>query len=281
MTYRDPLAGLRSQIVVKRAVLQDRDRTLTPVLRALLPAETRASMDSLRAAANAEAEEIDTLVAADAALDGLLAAHDAAQEQSTRLRWCAEDAGVPPRPWIAPPWLIEEPSQLQIRRALDRRLSQVDGELVDRWGDRGYRSHVQIEDARALFFFEYDPTEGSSASSLLRVTVPETLERIALGHQGLRHTLGKKLGLVRELEVGDTELDSRFLITGAAATIAVLTVRVRHALLQLPSAQLRLSIGRGYATLTWRFPWRDVGLDALTIEALAVMSGIRRAIAEE
>lgn len=61
MMYRDPLAGLRSQVVVKCAVLVDRERTLTPVLRALQPA-------------------------ADAALDGLLAAHHAAQQQSTRLR---------------------------------------------------------------------------------------------------------------------------------------------------------------------------------------------------
>ena len=54
MTYRDPLAGLRSQVAVKRAVLVDREREVPPVLRALLPEETRASIAGLRAAANAE-----------------------------------------------------------------------------------------------------------------------------------------------------------------------------------------------------------------------------------
>ncbi len=75
MTYRDPLAGLRSQVAVKRAVLADREREVTPVLRALLPEAARASIARLRAAA----------------LDGMLAAYDAAIEQSTRLRWCADD----------------------------------------------------------------------------------------------------------------------------------------------------------------------------------------------
>lgn len=281
MTYRDPLAGLRSQVMVKRAVLEDRQRLLTPVLRALLPEETRTSMASLLAAASVDGDTLDTLAAADAALDGLLAAHDAALEQSTRLRWCAEDAGVPPRPWIAPPWLIEESGQLRMRRELDNRLSIVDGDPVERWGDRGYRSHVPIDDARALFFFEHDLGEDvNKPSSMLRVTVPETLERITVVQQRLQHTIGKKLGLVRELEVGDPDFDSRFLITGAAATIAVLTPRVRDALLQLPSTHLRLSIGRGYATLTWKFPWRDVGRDALPPAALDVMVGMRRAVAE-
>ena len=65
VTYRDPLAGLRSQVAVKRAVLADREREVTPVLRALLPEETRASIAGLRAAAQAEADTLDTLVAAD------------------------------------------------------------------------------------------------------------------------------------------------------------------------------------------------------------------------
>lgn len=281
MTYRDPLAGLRSQVAVKRAVLVDREREVPPVLRALLPEETRASIAGLRAAANAEADTLEALAAADAALDGILAAFDGALERSTRLRWCADDAGTPPRPWIAPPWLIEEGSQLRTRRELDARLSLMEGEPVERWGDRGYRSHVLVAGARALFFFEVLSQEGGvDATSLLRVTVPETLDRITLGHQGLQHMIGKRLGLVRDLEIGDPDFDDRFLITGAAASAALLTSRVRGGLLELPGRHVRLSIGRGYATLTWTFPWRNVGREALPPAALAVMAGLREAIAE-
>jgi len=277
--YRDSLAGLRSQVAVKRAVLVDRERELTPVLLALLSEETRATIDGLRAAASAEADSLDTLAAADAALDGILAAVDGALDQSTRLRWCADDPGLPLRPWIAPPWLIEEASQLRVRKALDGRLSLVDGEPVERWGDRGYRSHVAIEDARALFFVGLAVGD-EPFTSMLRATVPETLERITLRTPWWRHSVGKKLGLVREIEVGDADFDSRFVITGAASSSAVLTPRVRHGLLGLPGTGVRLTIGRGYATLTWTFSWRDVGRDAVPPEALDVIGGLREAIAE-
>ena len=281
MTYRDPLAGVRSQVAVKRAVLEERTRALTPVLRALLPEDTRAILTSLAAAAHAEADTLDTLAAADAALDGLLAAYDAVVEQSTRLRWCAEDPGTPPRPWIAPPWLIEEGVQLQVRRALDGRLSMIDAEPVERWGDRGYRSHIAIEGVRALFFFDWSSdSQQKSSASMLRVTVPESLQRITVMIEGLTSTIGKKLGFVREVELGDPDFDRRFLVVGAEASTAVLTPRVRHALLELPGKHLRLTVGPRFATLTWGFEWRDVGRDAVPPAALEVIAGIREAIAE-
>ena len=46
--YRDPLAGLKSQVVTKRAVLASRERELSPVLRALLPPSSRASLAELQ-----------------------------------------------------------------------------------------------------------------------------------------------------------------------------------------------------------------------------------------
>jgi hypothetical protein len=60
--------------------------------------------------------------------------------------------------------------------------------------------------------------------------------------------IGKRLGLVRDLEIPTSTTAS--LITGAAASAALLTSQVRGSLLELPGRHVRLSIGRGYATLS-------------------------------
>src|SRR5690606_13806736 len=39
--YRDPLAGLRSQIATKQGLLESRERALPPLLRAMLPERLR------------------------------------------------------------------------------------------------------------------------------------------------------------------------------------------------------------------------------------------------
>jgi hypothetical protein len=294
MTYRDSLAGLRGQVLVKRAALDSRAREVTGVLRALLPEQLARNVSELEARVQTEAatpaslEKLDSLgmlTTVDALLDAILFAYDQAIAMSADVRACSDEVGDPKPPYMPQPWLIEENDQLTYKAALNARLADiVDGdERVLRWGDRGYVARFSHAGVRFLFFTDIDfVTDESSVTyaCMLRINVPNALARLELHIERPHHSLGQAIGLVKEIEMGDAAFDSKFWIKGAKPTAALLVPPVRRALLAMNPRRLALVVGSGFATLSWRIRIFDSGgADALPDSAIETLVALREAIA--
>jgi hypothetical protein len=145
--YRDPLAGLKSQVATKRGLVEQRERELAPLMRAMLPAtlrkkidEGRSRMGEVRAEGGGldgvDESSIEALTILDGVMDGLVAAYDEASMMVPKLRDCPLDVEDPPKPVQPPPWLIEENRQRFFRLRFEQRVSEVaSGAYVVRWGD--------------------------------------------------------------------------------------------------------------------------------------------------
>ena len=285
--YRDPLAGLRSQVALKRAVLVERERELTPVGRALLPEALCSTIDALRPRAIATEDSLEALSDADSALDGILAAHDEAAAKLPELRQSAADEiPDPARPAAAPPWLIEEPSLLELRAAVEASLLRIDSRAtLGRFGDFAYVSRFRVGKAPYTFAIVLstapDDEHLGRFESYLRTSVPAALQPLVVRRQGVHHYVGKALGIVRELELGASEFDAGFWITGSRATTAVLTAAVRRALGVLAEENPVLRIGDGLATLSWAGYWRRAMGHPVPAGAFESLAAIRAAVARE
>jgi hypothetical protein len=292
VTYRDPLAGLLSQVETKRASAGEKAKAVTPVVRALLPRALRGRIDGLlarslpRDGAAAAALDLDTLTRVDADLDALLMALEEALALAPGLRECPEVVRDPPPPAIPSPWSFEEPSQLDLRRRLEARIQEIDaGSFLRRWGDCTYLARFDVEGARVVFMTTVrllNPMLTVDAfESSLRATIPRALEALHLRPERVHHGIGKALGLAREITVGDAELDEAFFIRGAAASAAVvLEPRPRAGLIALRAARPALRAGDGVVDLAWSGPWRGDVADVLPAAALDVVLGIRGALVQ-
>jgi hypothetical protein len=282
--YRDPLAGLKSQVATKRARLEEQERALSPVLRALLPSRLREAVHALRPRSQADGESIEVLSDADSALDVILALHEEALTLAPSLRECDRDVPDPPSPGMPPPWLFEEPYLLKVRDALAAQLleSHPDARLA-RWGDFGYIARFRVAEAPFAFVVSSEVMADTESvahhKSSLRTTVPESVEHLEVSLERMRHVVGKALGLVRELELGVPAFDDRFWIAGSPLTTALLTPDVCHALARLTHQSPVLEIGDGVATLTWSAHWERLITEGLPEAALDVLAGIRAAVA--
>lgn len=281
--YRDPLAGLRSQVATKRAVLEAREREVSPVLRALLPERLALAIAGLRPRAQAESETIEGLSDADAALDAVIAAYDEAIVLAPTLRNGPEEVPDPARSHIDPPWLLEEPFLVEIRNVLRMRMLQIDaGAMVSRCGDFAYVSRFRIGLAPCSFVISArglaDDTRIALHESYLRTSLSEALPSLVVRRERIHHVVGKALHLAHEVEVGEPVFDGHFWITGARATTAVLTPQVRAALERLGNRAPVLRLGEGMATLSWTGFWRDDASEVVPDAALDVLVGIRAAV---
>lgn len=277
--YRDALAGLKSQVATKRSALESRMRAISPIRRALVPRPLRRRIEKHTANAAATAEDIATLTSAEAALDELHAAYDEIDALGPTVRECPHAVADPPRPVQAPPWLDETPPLLGVRQALAMRLERVaPGCDVLRWGDRTYLVRMRIEGAPFLLRtrVELDTLTGqvSAQTSMLRTSVPEGLGRLELGPSApILHAIGKALGIVKDREVGDAAFDEAFIIQADDDVAAILTPRVRSALVALGGP--RLFVVGGVAELSWG---GGRGTELLPTAAVDALLGIRTAI---
>jgi hypothetical protein len=235
--YRDALSGLKSQVKTKRSALESRMSALSPIRRALVPRVLRRRIERHTAAAAMEAEDIETLTAAEAALDELHAVYDEIDALGPTVRDCPHHVADPPRPVQAPPWLEETPPLLSVRHALAARIERVaPGSDVLRWGDRTYLVRMRVEGAPFLLRVRVDlgtmTGQVTSVTSMLRTSVPEGLGRLELGPSApVLHAVGKALGLVKDREVGDASFDEQFIIQADDDVAAILTADVRAAAL--------------------------------------------------
>jgi hypothetical protein len=286
--YRDPLAGLRSQIATKRGLLESRERVLPELLRAMLPAELSQTLSELRARAvdslpTEDEAPFEVLTTIDAALDEILTLHDEAANLVPKLRECPDEVPDPAKPIVSPPWVIEERAQLGFRAVLTRRLASIapEGWLV-RWDDTTYLARIRVASAPVILTsrFEMIGVQRPRFSSTARTSVPHATPALDVRRDGFFDGLGRAIGLVRDLEVGHELFDRSFVVQGTASAAAhLLGVDVTAALLRLEGIRPRLTVGGGIAELAWG---GVLGTDRAELlwpdDALGVVLGVRAAI---
>lgn len=277
--YRDPLAGLRSQIATKRGLLAAREGVLSELLRTMLPVALSKTIARLRAKTERELESLDALTDVDAALDSLLAAHAEAALLIPKLRECPDDVPDPPRPQMRPPWIIEEARQLDFRALFTKRLADIEREAyVVRWDDHTYLSRFSLARAPLLVGARSDFSAGTPAHARCfgRTSVSEGLPRIDVHAEGSLHAVGRALHLVHDLKTNDANFDRAFILEAPSGTVALFGPDVRAALVGLSALNPRLSISHGVAEITWKSDWTPQHL--IPDGVITVLLGIRGAI---
>jgi hypothetical protein len=279
--YRDALAGLKSQVATKRNALESRRRALSPIRRALVPRTLRKRIEAQLPASNATAEDLETLTAAEAALDLLHATYDEIDALGPTVKDCPHHVADPPRPAQAPPWLDEVPAQLGFRQRLAARVERVaPGSDVLRWGDKTYLVRMRVAGAplllraRAEIHTLTDQVIGHNV--MLRTSVPEGLGRLELGPSApILHAVAKALGIVKDHEIGDTDFDAAYVIQADEDVAAILVPDARRAILALGEA--RLFVVGGVCELSWGgSPSSDLLPDAALDALLAIRAAIDR-----
>lgn len=281
--YRDPLAGLVSQVATKRAALADAERRLSPAARAMLPSRLASVLDELGPRARAPAEDLATLSAADATLDALLAAYEEALSLAPELCACPDEVPDPPPPTSPQPFLLEEPWNVRQRKRLEERVAAIDpGASIRRWGDLPYLARLRAAGAPMVLLVDF--TYGGQSDwfwSQLATSLPAALPPLRLEPEGLARKAAHALGLAQEIETGELSFDHAFWLTGSAATASLLVPSVRHALVVLAGAAVKpsLLIEHGRAVLRWNGVLRADGrYDVLPAAALDVLAGLRQAL---
>jgi hypothetical protein len=278
--YRDPLAGLRSQVATKRAALEDRARAISPIVGAMLPPAIRNAMADLGPRAATGAEDMKGLSEQDAALDALLAVYDEAIAIAPTLVGLPDTVPDPQRPKLPPPWLFEEPFFVRFKKALTKRVESVaDGEAwLVRWGDFGYLSRIRVEGTPLVFLAHGDDQLGTFRSTL-RTSVPARVPHLEVRRTSAYHSIGRAMHLTNEISLGDEIFDKTFWISGHEATATLLVPAVRRALLALSGHGASLFVGDGIAELAWGGGWNDPAEVVLPDTAVSVVRAVRAAIA--
>lgn len=275
--YRDPLAGLRSQIATKRGLIEGHERALPALLRALLPPALLEALARPSPPAEADPDSVDGLVSVENELDALLAAHDEAAALVPKLRECPDEVPDPPRPALRPPWAIEEDPQLDHRAALTRRLAVVEPEaFLVRWDDATYLSRFKLAGAPLVVSSKYQGSVERAAANAARTSVPRRLPAIDVHPEGAIHLVARKLHLVRDRLTGDEAFDREYVLEASPAAALVIGPDVRAAFVGARAVNPRLRVERGIAEITWRSSYDPDAL--LPDQVLAILLGIRAAI---
>lgn len=295
MTYRDPLAGLRGQIAVKRTATTSKSAQVPATLRALLPAALAARIAALEAEGAVADDalgdaDLARLSAVDSALDALSAAFEEALTLAPTLKDCPDAPPDPPWPELPEPWLNEDPPQLDLRRAIAARVLGLDADsFLRRWGDFAYLSRLRVEGVRVVFMFSLRVTEigftidGFRAS--LRATIPRAFPELHLRPQKTLDALKKSVGLARELDLGEPTLDDAYFVTGDRRALPLVSVpRVRSALGVLARFDGALHAEGGVLVAAWGASlgsrWRGGPEVIFPDAALDLVLGARRALTE-
>ncbi len=279
--YRDPLAGLRSQVAAKRGLVEARERGLTELLRAMLPAVLASKMGELRKRIDTGAESIEGLTTVDAALDELLSLHDQAARIAPKLRSCPDEVPDPPKSAIRPPWAIEEKEQIAFRLVLTRRLAEIEPDAwLVRWDDTTYLSRLQVGGAPVILTarFHFGSGMPTTFASTLRTSVPDVTPALEVRRAGLVDEIGRTIGLVRDDAVGDAPFDRMFIVHAPEGAPVLLTSDVRRRLVSLIDWRPRLGIDRGVVDLAWGGAYVGAAAPLWPDAAFDVVLGIRAVI---
>jgi hypothetical protein len=276
--YRDPLAGLRSQIATKRGLLEGRERALPLLLKVMLPGAMQRRLEDLRAPALAEGESMETLSRTDAALDEILAVHEQIAMLLPTLRVCPDEVPDPPKPEVGPPWVFEERAQLAFRAVLTRRLAELSSEAwLVRWDDTTYLSRLRLVGAPIILSSRFDElaAQGTTFKSSVRTSVPRSAPTLGVRRERLFDGIGRALGVVRDAHIGSEVFDETFVVDADDSATSLLAPDIVRAILSMASLGPRLEIARGIVTLTWEGPYGGRGEELMPDSAFAVVLGLR------
>jgi hypothetical protein len=284
--YRDPLAGLKSQVATKRGLVEQRERELAPLIRAMLPDALRKTIDEGRSRVVEVRDEDETTMEAltglDAAIDGLVAAYDDAVALVPKLRECPLDVVDPPKPALPPPWLIEENRQRFFRMRFEERVREISSDAyVVRWGDLRYLCRLKVAGAPivATTAGNFDVAAVTTHfTSTVRTSVHPSAPPLAVKVQSPMGAVAKVLRLARDDETGDTGFDDAFLVDGRDAGVLLLTPDVMAALRVLEPFDVSLVVKNALAEVAWGAAFRGIGFELLHDAAFSIVLGIRAAI---
>lgn len=280
--YRDPLAGLISQVATKRAAAADMSTRVSAVVRAMLPDRIASALETLTMRAAKTATDLATLTDVDAALDALLVAYGEALALAPALIACSSEPPAPPQPGNDPPWLIEERAIRAYRGNLDARLQVIaPGAYLKRWGDFAYTSRFSAEGIALTLVTRHwvgDTNEGYE--SALLASLPRALPDLDVRREHAWDRAAHALGLAEEVELHDDVFDRAFWVKGDAATATLLVPAVRRALLAMVHLAPALHARDACLDLRWR---GDIGLESthelLPDAAIDTVVRFRRALA--
>lgn len=278
--YRDPLAGLRSQIALKRGRLAHREKGLSSLVRAMLPERVRQPLVALSERVLDEPDSLEGLASVDAALDEILALHDDVAALVPKLRECPDEVPDPPKPQVSPPWVIEELYQLGFRSMLTRQISMIspDAYLV-RWDDTTYLSRIRLAYVPLVVTSRIDIVYPTRFRSTARTSVPRTVPALQVRpDRPLFDGIGRAFGLVHDVRIGHPEFDDAFVVVGEPATTSLLSPRVTRALLEIEHLQPVLIVRRGLVELTWGAAYKADADALVPDQAIAIVLDIRAAI---
>jgi hypothetical protein len=281
--YRDPLAGLRSQIVYKRGAIEMLCTELTPVRRLLLNPDAIAEIDRQRKEVDIDAkEEISALSECLRRADALEVLLARAVERAKELATLPDDV-----PKLGPPpWQIALPFRRLDMSAIVARLVAPYGEAaIAPWGNAGAARFVVNDHPLRIV------ARGMVVSGLLRpriialdialmTAVPPALPDLSLHVELPGDRMISTLRLSRSRRTGDRLFDDTYFVSGDEETAKVLlTEPVRRELLTMSPHEARVRIGGGLAEIGWTMRMHYESLAPLPKAAIDFVVALRDAIA--
>ncbi|MDI1443807.1 hypothetical protein [Polyangium sp. 6x1] len=286
--YRDPLQGLRARVQDLAREVEEREATLTDALVDHLPRPLAEALLEGRAHARLPASTEAELLAAEARLlayrDALDRAIELAPDLEDEQRALPDDAPDPQlsgrlRPLID---LFIGDIVIETFDAAERGLHQAALALdkhaeVEKQAAYAFRARFRAHDApfSVLTQIAFAPNEQPAEVHVFVATsVAAGTPPLRIRPQTLLHGLGKAIGLVRDVELGDERFDDSFLIE-AEPDVAkrLLGPSVRKALLGVAAYDIPdLDVRGGSAVLHFRFEPNE----RLLRNATLALAGIRK-----
>jgi hypothetical protein len=267
--YRDPLQALRARVQELAAEVTEREARVTEELREHLPYALTTKLAERRGAAAQPARTTEELRATEAALTAYRDALDEAiglvpdiEEAQRALPDRAPELAprTDLRTWIATyqtDLLVEELASLE--RAFTSCVHAVgEAPLIHRFNEYDWLAQFRAFGAPFSVLAQLGLQSGRGPTEV-RMTVATSVAagtpRLRLRPETLVHNIAKPLGIVREIEIGDENFDSLFLIeTDPDTARRMLTQPVRRALLEVAHYDVpTVLVGDGVAELHFRF----------------------------
>lgn len=285
--YRDPHVGLRVRVAELAARIEAREEEVTDAFWVTIPVPERERLDDLRAGLDlVQAEDFEELARAEGMLAAYLVELEALLEGLPALEadWSAVPEEVPTIPNTERPWRIgylRDDAALAIARDCEAMVRELDRNATfEPYGQLAWIARFRHQgcpfklEASVLSVANEEVGE---VGMCLVTGIPRGLPPLVVRHETLVLTIGKVIGLKREVDVGDASFDGLFLIEGTQeAADLFLPPNVRNHLLTLARFDvptLTVDPPARCAMLRWRFEPAARALDA----AVRILAAVRKA----
>lgn len=284
--YRDAHLGIRSRLTELKTRIRDREAEVTDAFWRSLDDRVRDRLTEGRAGlALIDEDSFDQLARAEAMLSSYLDEIDRliARLPLLEAEWheLPDEVSDPPRQapvgLFAPRTLFPPYGIWELYERFESTVRDRDREATIRHDGAGFVARFRDLDAPFAFratVHAASQTTGELGLSLV-TSVRRAMPRLCVRHETLVLSLGKALGLKREVEVGEPSFDGLFLIEGEADDVHRLLVpSVRAQLLALARFDiptLEIMPDARMASLKWLFEPTQGALEA----AIRVLASVR------